>query len=537
MENTRIGPFQVLKKLGTHRRHRVYRARQIEQDVEVALKFISVPSGVEMATALNKIQAESETLKSLSHRNLVQFYGAGIEGDQIFFASKLIKGESLASILSRRSRLSTQMSIDFARQIAKCLEYLHAQHLLHSKLTPDKILMDRRGVVRVSDLRLNRAKKRRWDDHARHQLEIAAYMAPEVLAGQGATEKSDLYSLGVILFEMLTGKLPFETGPLPKLLKNKRQANRPSVIEHAINCPVWLEQLVQRMLQPNPEDRPISAGSIVTQLKEIKAFDKRRPSVLSGASPDPRAAHHEEQLAILESVREAKQQDAAQARGPVGWVLAAAQTTLQSRFLIAAGLAALLAGLTWLAWPPSNGDLLQAANGLSESMDPTELKQAAEMYSRILARDPDAETRTEAEEKRELILRYLLVERAKTGGTRLEDAATQRFIAAYRQDAEGRNQFAADQYAALIEDGADVPGHVLAEAAYRLERVNDRLAAIQVQAEEIENLIADAKAVSKSDASAAIQILQNIIERYASQRDLKAYVKLAQVELDRLQQL
>ena len=420
MENTKIGPFHIVKKLGTNRRHRVYQARQVEQEFDVALKFISVPSGVELPVALQKIQAESEALKGLSHRNLVQFFGAGIEGDQIFFASKLIKGESLASIMSRRTRLSPQMSIDFARQIAKCLEYLHANELLHSKLTPDKILMDRRGVIRVSDLRLNRAKKRRWDDHARHQLEIAAYMAPEVLAGEGASEKADLYSLGVILYEMLTGKLPFETGPLPKLIKHKRQAVLPSVTEHAINCPVWLEQLVQRLLQPNPDDRPISASTIVAQLKEIKAFDKRRP--ISSAHAGLQISHHEEQLAILESVREARQ--TAGDGGPVDWIVGLAQSTLQSRFLIAAGLVAILCFLSWLAWPASNAEMLEQANLLAKSTEKSELKRAAEMYSRILARSPAAEIQEEAEGKRQLIQRFLLLDRARGGGTGLEDPAT-----------------------------------------------------------------------------------------------------------------
>ena len=149
MENTHVGPFFIVKRLGTNRRHKVYHARQVEQDRDVALKFIKIPPHVERHKALGKIQREMEILEKLHHPNLVQVYGAGVHEDLIFIAIELVQCESLASILSRRGKLAPDLAVDYARQVASVLEYLHDEEILHSKLTPDKILIDQTGPSKL----------------------------------------------------------------------------------------------------------------------------------------------------------------------------------------------------------------------------------------------------------------------------------------------------------------------------------------------------------------------------------------------------
>ena len=162
MENTYVGPFLIVKKLGS-RRQKVYHARQTEQDRDVALKFISVPPSVEWAKALDKINREVIELQKLQHPNLVKVYGAGVDDDRIFFATELIDGESLTSILSRRGKLTPDLVVEYGRQISEVLRYLHAKDLIHSKLTPEKILVTPDHRIKITDLRLNRSKRRRWD--------------------------------------------------------------------------------------------------------------------------------------------------------------------------------------------------------------------------------------------------------------------------------------------------------------------------------------------------------------------------------------
>ncbi len=220
MENTKVGPFLIIKKLGTNRRQRVYHARQTEQQRDVALKFIAIPPDVEWAKALVKIDLEVKELQKLDHPNLVKVYGAGVHEERIFFGSELIDGESLSSILSRRGKITPDLVVEYGRQIADLLRYLHHHELIHSKLTPDKLLITSDHKVMIADLRLNRSRRRRWDSRRHRELDIAAYMAPEQFT-EGATAKSDFYSLGVILFEMLTGKLPYEPDTMGRMTKMK----------------------------------------------------------------------------------------------------------------------------------------------------------------------------------------------------------------------------------------------------------------------------------------------------------------------------
>jgi eukaryotic-like serine/threonine-protein kinase len=277
VENTYVGPFFVIKKLGTNRRHRVYHARQTEQNREIALKFISFPSNVAWQTVLEKIDLESAELQKLKHPNLVKVYGAGVHENQIFFATELVVGESLASLLARRGRIAPDLVVEYGKQIAEALHYLHSLDLVHAKLTPEKILITPENLLKLADVRLNRNKRRRWDTSRLRELDIAAYMAPEQFS-EAATAKSDLYSLGVMLYEMLTGKLPYDLENIGRMVKLKSSATPPSVASDVIGCPIWLDKLVAQMLDPDPRKRPHSAKAVALGLEEIKKLDTSKKS-------------------------------------------------------------------------------------------------------------------------------------------------------------------------------------------------------------------------------------------------------------------
>ena len=280
MEGKTVGPFKILKRLGRNRRRQVYHARQTEQNRDVAIKFVKIPPTVQWDSAIDKINREVAQLQKLRHPNLVQVYGAGFDETDVFFATELVEGESLAAILSRRGKLAPDQVVDYGRQICSVLQFLHEHDLIHSKLTPEKIMVTADHQIKVTDLRLNRAKRRRWDAPRRRDLELAAYMAPEQFT-EGATDKSDLYALGVMLYEMLSGQLPYKPDTLGRMRKSKANAPAPSVATHVMNCPIWLNQIVTDLLDPDPRKRPHSAHGINLALDEIKNIDATKQAAVS----------------------------------------------------------------------------------------------------------------------------------------------------------------------------------------------------------------------------------------------------------------
>ena len=130
MENTQVGPFRILKRLGTSRRQQVFHARQEAQDRDVVLKFINIPPAIEWAKALDKIERETKELRKLQHENLVRVYGVGVheeesEESKVFFATELVEGEPLSSILARRGKLAPDLVVEYGHQIAEALSLIH----------------------------------------------------------------------------------------------------------------------------------------------------------------------------------------------------------------------------------------------------------------------------------------------------------------------------------------------------------------------------------------------------------------------------
>ena len=269
MENTRIGPFRILKKLGSHRRHQVYKAIEVERGRKVAVKFVPRPRFSDQAAVLSRLKHEVKILGHLEHPNLVTTYGVYDIDDHLFYVSELIEGENLISLLSRRGRMATEMVVDFGHQIAQLLEYLHSEELVHAKLMTENFMVTLDGQIKMIDLRLNRPHKRRWDAPPRPPMDAVAYMSPEQLETRKPTYKSDLYSLGIVFYELLTGNLPFEPQNFSALKRIKRELRPPSVTKEVLACPGWLDELVASLMQPDPNKRPHSVTAVRLTLEQI----------------------------------------------------------------------------------------------------------------------------------------------------------------------------------------------------------------------------------------------------------------------------
>ncbi|MDG2180682.1 MAG: serine/threonine-protein kinase [Mariniblastus sp.] len=528
MENKHVGPFKIVSKLGS-RRQKVYRAIQTEQGREVALKFIKLPPTVEWEKAIAKIDREVVGLQELVHPGLVKVYGAGVDEQQVFFASELIEGESLASVLARRGKLTPDLVVEYGRQIADVLRYLHSKDLIHSKLTPEKILLTSEHRIKIADLRLNRPKKRRWDKTRRRELDTVAYMAPEQFV-DGATQKSDFYSLGVVLFEMLTGKLPYPPDTIGRMRKMKLEAEVPSVASHIMNCPIWLDRIISQMLSPDAKARPHSARAIVLAFDEIKNIDATKRAAISqisgGFNPLTIGADRSEARRLL-GVKKKKKKQTRKSDTPL----------IQSVGFQVVAFVAVACFIIYCLIPESPSEVVAKAEVMVESEDPVKWSEAEILLKPLM--DGESDVRQASETLFYEARRKSLVRNAERGlVTRLQTENVLDFGRAVQLQLDESDESAKRIFtklaASVDPDGRE--RHVYQESVLRLGELTSKRV-LPTDINELSEMIAVAKEVTTPDQMAtAHDLLSEIVFTYAGQRDYRQLVVVATEQLQLLKE-
>jgi eukaryotic-like serine/threonine-protein kinase len=449
VDSQKVGPFQILQRLGS-KRQRVFAARHLQQDRTSALKLIAVPPHLTREESLRRIHKELRFLSRLRHPRLVQLFGGGMSHDQIYLEMELVAGESLAGILSRRGRLEWDLVVQYAIEIAEALEYLHSKGLTHGKLTPEKILIAD-GHVKVTDLRLNRIKRRRWDAQKRAELEVAAYLAPEQLMGQGVSPQADLYSLGVIMHELVTGQLPFPPESLKQMVQRKQKEICQPVSHSIVETPTWLDQVILTLMNPNPRLRYPSSAAAILAFREIQKIDLNRMSAVAnlaaGFNPLNAGADKREARELLgqtvEPIRKPQP-----ARPPFVVPFWAQISGLILGLLVS--LAIFI--LTIISLAPSFEDRITVANRVLANQQSSlfELGDAIRRLNEIVQRYPEAsEAATAKSLVNELETRRLL-RLADNGRTGSVDQPTRVFIKAYKAAEDGKYFAAMDGFRELL---------------------------------------------------------------------------------------
>ncbi|MBL8851125.1 MAG: protein kinase [Planctomycetaceae bacterium] len=274
--NRWIWPFELLEQIGEGGMGVVYRARYVVNNREVAVKI--VPSDVTDKTALARFERETEILKDLRHPNIVRSFGGVCEDKCRFYAMELVEGGSLEDVIQRRGRLTWEQVVEYALQMCAALECSHRHGIIHRDVKPGNFLVAANGTLKLSDFGLASVAAQRKITQPGKTAGTFLYMAPEQIKGQDITPRTDLYALGCVLFEMLTGRPPFaaET-PAATLDRHIRQAP-PRVSEIALDCPATLDRLVDQLLEKDPARRPQSAVDVARELRSVSQTVTVMPS-------------------------------------------------------------------------------------------------------------------------------------------------------------------------------------------------------------------------------------------------------------------
>lgn len=259
----------------------VYRADDLKLGQVVALKFL--PEGLaDDPKPLEYFRNEVRLARQVSHPNVCRVYDIGEIDGQHFLSMEYVDGEDLATLIRRIGRLPADKGVDIARQLCAGLAAAHDKGVLHRDLKPANVMLDGRGRVRITDFGIARLKDQPGGAGVR--AGTPAYMAPEQLAGREVTEQSDVYSLGLVLFEVFTGKPAFKADTMAGLAQLREQTlpAAPSSIIPDIDPAV--ERLILRCLEKEPQDRPSSALAVAAALP---GGDPLAAALAAGETPSP----------------------------------------------------------------------------------------------------------------------------------------------------------------------------------------------------------------------------------------------------------
>jgi serine/threonine protein kinase len=387
MATSRIGPFALEEPIGGTG-SALYRAIHINQRKAVALRLFAVPFGASEA-AKRKFVSEADKLKSLLQTNIVRCYGGAIVGDQAYLAYEFVEGQTLAELLEKRGRLSWEQVVDIASQVCAALEHAHGHSVVHQALSPSKILLTESGTVKVTDFRVERHGG--FNPPVRLTVQRVSYLSPEQTKSNGViSERTDVYVFGCLLYRMLVGQPPFVAADVKELARMHREASATRVSTEALDCPIWLDRLVEQMMEKDANKRPYTAAAVRLAIEETRANIASGRGVaehaVSGVSALRMGQDKEEARKVLHGRRRSSRRSSRRRRRE-----SSTPFYEQVWFLVTA-IVLLIAIVIFFTLPPSENKMFHRAEAMMASGERLDVRRAIDSHLRpMLHRFPKGE--------------------------------------------------------------------------------------------------------------------------------------------------
>ncbi|MGI8732372.1 MAG: protein kinase domain-containing protein [Pyrinomonadaceae bacterium] len=286
--------YRIVGLLGKGGMGEVYRADDLKLGQPVALKFLPEHL-LSDGAALARFHREVRVARQVSHKNVCRVYDIGETDGRLFLSMEYIKGEELSSLFRRIGRLPVDKAVQLARQVCAGLAAAHDVGVLHRDLKPANVMIDGDGNARVLDFGLAGLSEEFGEDEL--AAGTPAYMAPEQLEGKPFTTRSDIYSLGLVLYELFTGKRAFDAPSLNELIKLRRSDTTPTNPTSIVkDLDPLIEKVIDRCLQREPEKRPSSALQVAAALP---GGDPIAAALAAGETPSPEMVAAAPQQGIL----------------------------------------------------------------------------------------------------------------------------------------------------------------------------------------------------------------------------------------------
>ena len=269
------GRYELLELIGVGGMADIYRAKDLEEDRIVAVKILKT----ELADSdefLRRFRNESKAIALLSHPNIVKIYDVGFTDKVQFIVMEYVDGITLTDYIEQQGLLKWRDAVHFTIQILRALQHAHDRGIVHRDVKSSNVMLLRDGTIKVMDFGIARFNRENNKTVSEKTIGSVHYISPEQARGDITDERSDIYSVGVALYEMLTGKKPFD-GDTPvsiALMHMQTQPKKPTELNSTI--PEGLEQIVLRAMQKEPLQRYQTAGEMIKDLEEFK----KNPSIV-----------------------------------------------------------------------------------------------------------------------------------------------------------------------------------------------------------------------------------------------------------------
>ncbi|MPZ20014.1 MAG: protein kinase [Luteitalea sp.] len=272
------GPLQLLEKIGEGSFGEVYRARDIRLRRDVALKLWRVERG-NAADRAKRMLHEARILARVRHQNVVTVYGAEEHDGRVGLWMELIRGETLANIMTTRGPYSAEEAALIGQDLCRALAAVHGASLLHRDLKAQNVMREEGGRLVLMDFGAGERQRVPRLGRAGRVTGTPLYLAPEVIEGESSTAQSDVYGLGVLLFHLVTGHFPVEASSYDELCEKHEKGERTSLIDLRQDLPQTFVSALERAIEPEPEQRYRSAGAFQKALATSLAVQEPSPAI------------------------------------------------------------------------------------------------------------------------------------------------------------------------------------------------------------------------------------------------------------------
>lgn len=375
MLGSRLGRWVLDQELGRGGMGQVYLAHDAATGERAAVKVLAPDLAPDPGSA-QRFQREIDVLGQLEHPNIVRFYEAGSQDGKSFYAMEYVEGKTYDDLLIDQGQLPWADVLDLALQICPALKHAHDRGIVHRDLKPSNLLRQADGLVKLTDFGIAQVFAGTHLTATGVVVGTGDFLSPEQAAGKQATKRSDLYSLGVVLYTLLTGRTPFQGESVLDLMHKHRYAQFEKPRRLVPDIPPEIEEVVCRLMEKDPDNRPADAGVLHKLLEGVRRKLARRdlPTALQASTRAERARPAGAEGPATTMARLMREELESQNRGgPV-------QQFLNRPLVLVVLLLLCVGGIAWAFWPDSAEGLFRKGEALMQSENPGDWDYAWRKY-------------------------------------------------------------------------------------------------------------------------------------------------------------